>query len=143
MRVRKVLLRARQFARNCDNVQAYTKVLNEHNAAALHKLAEMRPLAPGLKAADRRASQCTRDVMVPAWRERRRDAHENPAEGAEKGPPPPPLCAAHSLMHRSTFALHRGELHHALEGQAAWRAYASVPLSIASSKTPHCGDLCA
>lgn len=92
-RLRKVLLRARQFARNCDNRQAYTKVLNDHNAAALHKLTELRPLPPGTKATDRRAAQCTRDLMVPVWREQQLEAHH--ASGSEPQlPPPPPSCVA-------------------------------------------------
>ena len=114
VRMRKIILRLRQLARNIGKREAgsqwdiRTKVINDQNVAALHKMRECtrKPLAGESK---KTAGQVTRNLLVPVWRENQQEKHDTwtPPTKAEiaaaeqKGDtvcleqpaPPPPRCA--------------------------------------------------
>jgi hypothetical protein len=107
VRLRKLLLRIRQCARNADNPEAYTTALNTHNLAALFKLREASRLRPpgSVKSAERDAAQATRDAMVQVWHESRLEAHrtfepdEERASEYRRPPAPPEWCASGLSCH--------------------------------------------
>ena len=97
VRLRKVILRARQFARNCDTAEAYDKVLNAHNRGAMLKLAELRAHVHRTASGDagrRGAAQYTRDAAVEVWLQGRTgiDATQAGPCSAQPVQPPPTRC---------------------------------------------------
>eukprot|EP00892_Ulva_mutabilis_P011391 jgi/Ulvmu1/8624/UM046_0025.1 len=65
IRVRKLLVRVRQLARNTHITNSYDTILNPQNTAALFKIAEATRVRP--PEAEAVASQVTRDALVAAW----------------------------------------------------------------------------
>lgn len=103
IRVRKLLVRLRQLARNTHIFTSYDTILNPQNTAALFKIAEGTRVRPNTDAA---TAQVTRDALVAAWADsrcaeyhewhRRSDAWAAAQERGdlpENDPGPPPEVA--------------------------------------------------
>lgn len=68
IRVRKLLVRVRQLARNTHIFSSYDTILNPQNTAALFKISEATRVRPEGAPA---TSQVTRDALVAAWADAR------------------------------------------------------------------------